>query len=76
MTVKQRHIDALLKSRDLPADRRLTEVQGLTGMSETARFGNGVKYSKLISIHFLFYPANTYAKSMGLDHRVMHFTQY
>src|SRR6266851_2001602 len=51
MPVKQRHAEALLKRADLPAHRRLAEVQRLARMGKAARLGDRMKNPQLVPIH-------------------------
>ena len=51
MAVEQRHAEAFLERADLPADRRLAEIQRLAGMGEAARLGDRVKDPQLVPIH-------------------------
>ncbi len=51
MAMEQRHGEALLERADLPADRRLAEVQRLTRMGEAAGLGNRVENPQLVPVH-------------------------
>src|SRR6185437_7681153 len=51
VAVEERHAQALLKRADLPAHRRLAEVQRLARMGEASRFGDGVEDAQLVPVH-------------------------
>src|SRR6266403_3520359 len=54
MAVKQRNAQAFLKRADLPAYRRLAEIQRFASMGETSRLCHGMEYPQLIPIHCHF----------------------
>src|SRR6185312_14229330 len=49
--VEERDAQALLERADLPADRRLAQIERLAGMREAAGIGNGVKHPELVPVH-------------------------
>ena len=51
MTMKQRSLEVIFQRRDLAADRRLAQVQRLTGMGEGPGGGRGVKNAQLVPVH-------------------------
>ena len=55
VAVKQFHGQTVFQGRNLAADRRLTQVQDLAGMSKAASFGNGVK-TRSLSQSILYLP--------------------
>ena len=48
---EERGVEALLQRADLPADRRLAEVQRVAGMGQAARVGHGMEDSQLVPVH-------------------------
>ena len=50
MAVEEGGPDFLLQRRDLPADRRLAEIQDVRRMGERSRFGGGVKDPQFIPV--------------------------
>ena len=54
MAVKQRDAQAFLKRADLPAYRRLAEIQRFPGMRETSRLCHRMEYPQLVPIHCHF----------------------
>src|SRR4029077_16558179 len=51
VTMEERNAEALLESADLPADRRLAEIQRLAGRGEAAGLGNRVEHPQFIPVH-------------------------
>jgi hypothetical protein len=51
VTVEQRRVQAFLQRADLPADRRLRQMQRVAGMRQAARIGDCMKYAQLVPIH-------------------------
>jgi hypothetical protein len=51
VAVKQRDFEAVLKRADLAADRRLAEIQCITGVGEATGLRHRVKDSELVPIH-------------------------
>ncbi len=56
VAVKEGHFETFLQPANLPADRRLAEIERLAGMGEAARFGDHLKDTKLVPIHDLPHP--------------------
>jgi hypothetical protein len=42
--MEKRHAQTVFQRADLPADRRLRQVERFTGMGEAASFRHGMKY--------------------------------
>src|SRR5690606_9414018 len=51
MAMEQHHSEAVLQCVDLPADRRLTEIQGLAGMREATGLRHRMENAQLVPVH-------------------------